>query len=74
MPAMSIPDPAPLNNLLSLHGRCAVVTGGSRGLGKAIVTRLAEAGASVVLTGRGRGALQRVEAQVVAAGGTAVGI
>jgi NAD(P)-dependent dehydrogenase (short-subunit alcohol dehydrogenase family) len=74
MPAMSIPDPVSLDNLLSLHGRCAVVTGGSRGLGEAIVRRLAEAGASVVLTGRGREALQRVEAQVVAAGGTAVGI
>jgi hypothetical protein len=33
---MSIPDPVSLDNLLSLHGRCAVVTGGSRGLGEAI--------------------------------------
>jgi hypothetical protein len=30
MPELSIPDPLPLDNLLSLHGRCAVVTGGSR--------------------------------------------
>lgn len=35
--------------LISLSGRTAVVTGGGRGLGKAIACRLAEAGASVVI-------------------------
>ena len=45
----TIPEPQPFDSLLSLKGRCAVVTGGSRGLGEAIVRRLAEAGASVVL-------------------------
>jgi NAD(P)-dependent dehydrogenase (short-subunit alcohol dehydrogenase family) len=47
---------------------------GNRGLGEAIVKRLAEAGAMVVLTARGEDALNRVESEVVAAGGTAVGI
>jgi hypothetical protein len=72
--SLSIPDPLPLDGLLSLQGRCAVVTGGSRGIGEAIVRRLVEAGAAVVFTGRGREALQRVEAQVAAAGGKAVGV
>lgn len=35
--------------LVSLEGRNAVVTGGARGLGKGIVQRLAEAGASVMI-------------------------
>ncbi|MBT8342190.1 MAG: SDR family oxidoreductase [Desulfatitalea sp.] len=72
--SMLIPDPPPLDRILSLQGRCAVVTGGGRGLGEAIVMRLAEAGATIVLTGRGREALQRVEARVTAAGGMAVGV
>ena len=35
-----------------LDGKVAIVTGGSRGLGRVMVTALAEAGASVVLTAR----------------------
>ena len=38
--------------LLSLGGRNAVVTGGGRGLGKAIALRLAEAGANVIIGDR----------------------
>ena len=72
--SISIPEPQPFDSLLSLKGRCAVVTGGSRGLGEAIVHRLSQAGASVVLTGRGREALQNVEKEVSAAGGQALGI
>jgi NAD(P)-dependent dehydrogenase (short-subunit alcohol dehydrogenase family) len=74
VPGLSIPDPKPFGELLSLHGKCAVVTGGSRGLGEAMVRRLAEAGASVVLTGRHVKALKRVEKDVAAAGGRAVGV
>jgi NAD(P)-dependent dehydrogenase (short-subunit alcohol dehydrogenase family) len=38
--------------LVSLKGRVAVVTGGGRGLGKAIAARLAEAGADVLIGDR----------------------
>jgi NAD(P)-dependent dehydrogenase (short-subunit alcohol dehydrogenase family) len=70
----SIPKPAPLDSLLSLKGRCAVVTGGSRGLGEATVHRLAEAGAAVVFTARDEGALRHVEEQISATGARAVGV
>jgi 3-oxoacyl-[acyl-carrier protein] reductase len=47
----------------SLHGRPAFVTGGSRGIGKAIALGLAEAGAAVALSYRER----RAEADAVVA-------
>jgi 2-dehydro-3-deoxy-D-gluconate 5-dehydrogenase len=39
----------PLNDLINLTGRTAVVTGGAMGIGLGIAVRLAEAGADVVL-------------------------
>lgn len=39
----------PLNELISLRGRAAVVTGGAQGFGHAIASRYAEAGAALVL-------------------------
>jgi NAD(P)-dependent dehydrogenase (short-subunit alcohol dehydrogenase family) len=39
----TIPKPTPQADLLRLDGKCAVVTGGTRGLGEATVRRLAQA-------------------------------
>jgi len=43
-----------------LSGVVAVVTGGGRGIGREIVTRLAQMGATVVFTGRDEARLQKV--------------
>ncbi len=42
---------------ISLKGRCAIVTGGSKGIGYAIATRFANSGADIAILARGREAL-----------------
>lgn len=59
---------------LGLNQRVALVTGASQGIGKAIAAKLAQEGASVVLTARGEDRLNQVVSEIRAAGGKAVGI
>lgn len=52
------------SELFSLDGRVAVVTGGSRGLGKSIALGLAEAGADVVVVSRNAESCELVAKQI----------
>ena len=57
------------NTTLALQGQVAVVTGGGRGIGAAIARKLADLGATTVIVGRTRQALESVAEQIRQAGG-----
>ena len=60
---------------IRLNERVAVVTGGSRGIGRAIAMSLAGTGATVVVNYRGnQAAADETVAAITAAGGSAVAI
>jgi NAD(P)-dependent dehydrogenase (short-subunit alcohol dehydrogenase family) len=60
------------NVLFDMTGRVVLITGSSRGIGRAIAERMAEAGAKVVISSRKADACEEVAAGIRARGGSAI--
>lgn len=58
----------------SLSGRCALITGGSRGIGRAVALAMAAAGAKVAVCARHLDGCEAVAAEITARGGQAIAI
>jgi NAD(P)-dependent dehydrogenase (short-subunit alcohol dehydrogenase family) len=69
-----MPLHADVASLFDLSGRVAIVTGGSRGLGRAMAIGFAKAGASVVVASRKLDSCQRVVDEIAAFGGAALAV
>ncbi len=59
---------------IDLQGRVAIVTGASRGIGRAIALAYAEAGASVVVASRKTEGVEAVAGEISASGGKALAV
>ena len=59
---------------MNIHGQAALVTGGASGLGAQTARDLARRGAKVAVLDRNGAGAQAVAAEIVAAGGTAIGL
>jgi NAD(P)-dependent dehydrogenase (short-subunit alcohol dehydrogenase family) len=65
---------SPSISATGLEGRVALVTGASRGIGRAVALALASAGADVALAARGADQLEAVAQEVTALGGRALAL
>ena len=63
-----------MGNLFDLTGKVAVITGSTKGIGKAMAQRMAEHGAKVVISSRKADICDQVASEINAAGGTAMAI
>jgi NAD(P)-dependent dehydrogenase (short-subunit alcohol dehydrogenase family) len=65
-------SPSILNRLFSLHGKTALITGASGGLGQTLAVGLAEVGAAIGVHGRDQARVEQTCALVEARGGKAI--
>lgn len=63
-----------MSSLFDLTGKVAIVTGATKGIGLAIATRMAEHGASVVVSSRKQDACDKVAQGIRDAGGKAIAV